>query len=457
MFHHQRTFLFLQGPPSPFFQQLGQRLLDDGHRVVKLHFQAGDALFWHHSPARFFRLPLGMLESTLTALWREHHVTDQVLFRDDRRWHAIAAPLARRYGIRNHVFDEGYVSPDWITLEREGSHQRSLLPRDAGWYADAERRLPTSLPPRPAPHSHVRHRLLGALERCAAVFNPLFNLPTRNVDMAPPACTGRHSGGDTPDIRESAAPTFEHSLAPGMAHSLPRERTSSLLGRGDRKRRRQPQRLGAPYFLLSLAPARQPDRDGAKDATLRQTRRRLLSLDELERIVASFAHHAPSGYRLLLVDVHRSPCRSATPLHATTRYLMRLARRLGIEGRLGVIGPPTLPVVSAAAGWVTPHMTQALTALSAGCPAFTRASLPCALPGLAASQHLDRFWHAPPSPDARLVATHRRVLIHATQINGDLYSPQGRDLAVINAAPRLSDTHSPLETLLRHSDARVAY
>ncbi|WP_162617869.1 hypothetical protein [Salinicola halophilus] len=437
MFHHQRTFLFLQGPPSPFFQQLAQRLLSDGHRVVKLHFQAGDALFWHHSPALFHRLPLGMLDHTLTTLWREYGVTDQILFRDARPWHAIAAPLARRYGIRNHVFDEGYLAPDWITLEREGSHERSLLPHDPEWYHQANRRLAPALPARATGDSRTRRGLFGTLERGVAILNPLLRLPGRYSESASPPPSFERVPRDGAATARSFSPRAETSVwAPAL-----------------RATNRRTTGLAAPYFLLSLSSSsRSGDRPRGHSAA-EPSGRPTLAFSELERVIASFARHGPPACRLLLVDPRRAFHRSIP----STRRLRHLARRWGLEGRLGIIGPPSTTAVSAAAGWVTPHLPQALLALQADCPAFTLAALPCAFSGLAASQHLDRFWHAPPSPDASLVDIYRRVLIHATQLNGDFYSPGGRALAVINAAPRLIDSDSPLETLLRHSYARVAY
>ena len=36
--------------------------------------------------------------------------------------------LARRRSLRLHLFEEGYLRPDWITLEREGVNANSRLP-----------------------------------------------------------------------------------------------------------------------------------------------------------------------------------------------------------------------------------------------------------------------------------------------------------------------------------------
>ena len=50
-----RSFLFLQGPCTPFFSQLAQRLKRDGHAVHRINFSSGDAVYWKHPSALNFR------------------------------------------------------------------------------------------------------------------------------------------------------------------------------------------------------------------------------------------------------------------------------------------------------------------------------------------------------------------------------------------------------------------
>ena len=55
----QRSFLFLQGPISNFFDQLGRALIARGHRVNRINLHFGDQLFWR-LPAMHYR---GRLEN----------------------------------------------------------------------------------------------------------------------------------------------------------------------------------------------------------------------------------------------------------------------------------------------------------------------------------------------------------------------------------------------------------
>ena len=50
----KRSFLFLQGPISNFFDQLGRALIARGHRVHRINLHFGDQLFWR-LPATHYR------------------------------------------------------------------------------------------------------------------------------------------------------------------------------------------------------------------------------------------------------------------------------------------------------------------------------------------------------------------------------------------------------------------
>jgi capsular polysaccharide export protein len=46
-----RSFLFLQGLASWFFDRLGRTLAERGHSVHRVNFNGGDRLFWRHLQA----------------------------------------------------------------------------------------------------------------------------------------------------------------------------------------------------------------------------------------------------------------------------------------------------------------------------------------------------------------------------------------------------------------------
>jgi capsular polysaccharide export protein len=78
------------------------------------------------------------------SLLDQHEFTDLALFCDTRAVHVPATTLARQRNVRVHVFEEGYLRPFWITVERGGVNAHSPLPRDPARYLEARKALPPS-------------------------------------------------------------------------------------------------------------------------------------------------------------------------------------------------------------------------------------------------------------------------------------------------------------------------
>jgi capsular polysaccharide export protein len=131
-----RSFLFLQGVCSPFFARLADRLKGDGHRVFKINFNAGDCAYWGARPASNYRGAVSELGDFLNDTYQRYGITDQILFGDSRPVHRPAVNHGEVFGVRTHVFEEGYFRPFWLTLEREGVNGHSLLPRDPDWFRE---------------------------------------------------------------------------------------------------------------------------------------------------------------------------------------------------------------------------------------------------------------------------------------------------------------------------------
>src|SRR5579859_1502471 len=95
----RRSFLFLQGPISNFFDRLGRALLARGHAVHRINLHLGDRLLWR-LPADDYRGALAEWRGFVGAALDRHRVTDLVLHGDRRPYHLVAAEEARARGIR---------------------------------------------------------------------------------------------------------------------------------------------------------------------------------------------------------------------------------------------------------------------------------------------------------------------------------------------------------------------
>ena len=130
----RRSFLALQGTASPFFSELATALMARGHRFTRVNFCGGDAAYAGSEPQLNFVGRSEELASWYESTVEEHRITDILMFGDCRAVHLPIHEISQRKGRRVHVFEEGYVRPNWITLEEIGVNGRSYLPRDASSY-----------------------------------------------------------------------------------------------------------------------------------------------------------------------------------------------------------------------------------------------------------------------------------------------------------------------------------
>lgn len=416
MFPTRRAFLFLQGPKSFFFHQLGQRLIDDGHKVVKVNFNLGDQCYWHLDGAHVFRDPWPLLGDFIAELWKRYEITDQVALDDCRPAHRDILRAARRRGIRNHVFADGYFQPHWVTLEREGVDGHSLLPRDPVWYHEIASLIPHALPARPFAAAATQRAISEFGYTLAEWTSPvLFRRTYKQLDMPRGFAFGGHAKRAWP------------------------------LESGHRDERyRQLMRHGYPFYLLPL--------QAETDTRIRHHSPFADIKELLETVVTSFANLAPRRTRLVILD---PPAPGNRGVNA--RFLRELERRFALHDRLVHLDARHLDtLIDHASGMVTVNGSEGTTALERGCPTLALGNAPYRLPGLTSLTSLDDFWIHPMGPDARLVRHYAKAVIYATQVNGGFYGRKGRDLAVVNAVHHLTSNVSPLERLLCGSRLPVA-
>jgi capsular polysaccharide export protein len=399
----------LQGPATPFFARLADRLRADGHQVCRLNFCAGDVTYWWRGQSRSFRARPAELPALLEELYRRHGITDQVLFGDRRPVHRPAVAQARADGVRTHVFEEGYFRPYWITLEREGVNGHSLLPRDAAWYLERGGRLPD--PPAP-----VRFR-------SPFWVRALHDVVYHTAGLANPVLFPRY--------RTHAGITAPVEYAGYVGRFLFKRRQCAR----DRARALAIAQGGQPYYLLLL--------QLNTDAQIRDHSAYAHMGEVIDHVAGSFARHAPPGSRLVIKNHPLDP-----GLMNYTRRLREAERRLDLSGRLVFLEDGDLPaLVRRARGVVTVNSTAGLVALEHGAPVLTLSQPIYHLPGLTSQGPLDAFWRDPVPPDPELYRCFRRCVIHATQVNGGFYCRAGIALAVEQSARVLVAERSPLESL----------
>src|ERR1700733_15095506 len=89
-----RSFLFLQGPISTFFDRLGRVLLARGHRVHRINLHGGDRLF-SRLPALDYRGRLDDWRGYVAEVLDREKITHLIVHGDRRPYHLVAAEEAR--------------------------------------------------------------------------------------------------------------------------------------------------------------------------------------------------------------------------------------------------------------------------------------------------------------------------------------------------------------------------
>lgn len=377
--------LLLQGPPGPFFRRLAGELGDDGVRVDKINFHGGDELYYpDHAVA--YRGSEDEWPDYLRRRITEQGIDALVLFGDCRPIHKAAIQQARALGVPVWVFEEGYLRPDYITLERDGVNGYSRMPHDAGFYVQQAAELPT--PPRAMPvappfYHHAYHvsRYALALARSQRRFPGYRH--HRSFDPWAQA-TGWLRGG----ARKPWHARRDRALLPLL--SGPWASRYFLV----------PLQVHADYQILEHSD--------------------FVAVDEMiEMVVRSFAAHAPAD--TLLVLKHHPMDRGNRDYGPALRGL---ARELGIEQRLLSVHDLHLPtLLKHARGVVTVNSTVGLSAIHHGVPVKVLGDAIYDLAGLTARLPLERFWIEQPAPERAIYQAFTKYLRWTNQHNGNFYRP----------------------------------
>ncbi|WP_290074710.1 capsule polysaccharide modification protein KpsS [Helicobacter rodentium] len=136
------NILLLQGPVGPFFYHLAQKLKKNNNQIFKLNFNGGDLLFFPFG-AQSYRGNLTDFKRFIKNFYLTNKIQKVLMFNDCRPLHKVAIEVAKSLKIPCFIFEEGYIRPNFITLEYEGVNANSTLPKDPQFFLNY-RSLPQS-------------------------------------------------------------------------------------------------------------------------------------------------------------------------------------------------------------------------------------------------------------------------------------------------------------------------
>lgn len=394
----KRSFLFLQGPHGSFFPKLGRALERAGHVVRRINLNGGDFATWPQGDG--FRGREKNWPTFIKKYLQEHEITDLVLFGDSRPPHAVAIEVARAADVRVHVFEEGYVRPDWVTLERDGVNGHSRLPRDSAWYRAQADNLPPvpTFPPIP---SYKTARGWAAFFYYAEVVLQHWRFPFH-------------------DSHRDRNPVWEGItyLRRFRGEAVERARAEADLASV----------RGRPYFLFPL--------QLNSDYQIRVHSRFTGVGEAIDHVLASFRAHAPDGVGLVIKE---HPLDSG--LNDWRKLVDETTRAMGIRDRVAFVEQADLlDLVHGSLGMVTVNSTSGTLSLAAGKPVKVLGDAVYDIPDITNQGPLDLFWQKPGYPHAATWEAFYRLMADRCLIHGAFLSNAGIDLLVVVATGRLLAT-----------------
>lgn len=395
-----RKFLFLQGPSSKFFSKLAHELRGRGATVTGVIFCPGDWLFWSGAAIHFRHKPAGWT-NFLKNILEQHAITDIVCLGDGRFWHKTAIEIIANDhpDIRINIVELGYLRPDWLTVETEGTGGNSDVPTK--FKAETNTPEAKSEPTHAGYHSSfIQYAAFDVAYHLANILFGWILFPHyRSLALHNPIQEWRGW------IKKAVLKPLRNRKANRIGKYLEAFEGQMFLF---------PLQLETDYQI----------RQHGTDEGIRTT---------LARIVESFANHAPKN-AVLLVKIHPLD-NGLTPWQA---MMLAAAKEHNCTDRCHYLDGGVLEqLLERAQGVVTINSTVGLTALRAGVPVKVLGRAIYNAVGITDQQPLQRFWKNPKNPDKTQVSHFVDMLIRTVQVRGGFIG-QGISDGVRNVANKLT-------------------
>ncbi len=409
-FRDERVLL-LQGPLGPFFRRLSQDLTLAGAKVFKVNFNGGDWLFYP-SGAFNYRGRMEDWPTYLEALLDQLDIDVIILFGDCRAIHSSIHEVAHQRGLEIGVFEEGYVRPDFITLEQFGVNGHSAIPCTPDFYLNNP--VPDTEQIMPVGNTFwfaVRWAVLYYF--AAGLLKPFFSHYRHHRPL-----TWLES---LPWLRSVWRKAYYMFKERGILARL----TGEWNGR---------------FFIVPL--------QVHNDSQIHVHSDFESVPDFLGEVMASFSRHAPQN--TILVIKHHPLDRAH---HDYTQLIYKQVKELGLQRRCFYIHDQRLPtLLNSTCGVVVINSTVGLSAISHGVPVIALGKAIYNMGGLTFQAPLDDFWkqYQHNKPDRVLFENFQRYLVSHTQLNGSFY----KRLPIVASATGLLWTLKNDTDLIQHQCER---
>jgi len=389
-----KNILLLQGPIGLFFKKIGKQFTRKGAKVYRIGLNAGDEFFasrqrytpYRGKPEEWYDFILHFLKT--------HQIDKIFIFGDCRYYQSLAVTAADTLDIEVFVFEEGYLRPHYITLERHGVNDYSHIPRYPEFYKNIQL-TKTPIAKHSTPNPIYNWSIVIMYYFIAKLLS--FRYPHyrhhRNF-----SATQEFFFGTRSLIRKPFYMQRDKKYLPIIQNELSHK-----------------------YFFVPL--------QTHNDFQILQHSGYGSIEKFIIEVLESFALHAYKDIYLILkhhpIDRGRKNYK---------KFIEEQASELGIQKRVIVVHDLHLPTcLEHAKGTVTINSTVGLSSLLKGTPTITLGRAIYNIEGLT-NKHtsLEKFWNNPKEPDPTLAIKFKQYLIESTQLNGNFFGRMPDELKLIN-------------------------
>ncbi len=379
-----KNILLLQGPMGDFFKKLDNAFRKMGAKTYKIGFNAGDFIFSNWDNYTPYRKRAGTQWKKFIRKFMEEKKIDKIfLFGDCRHYQSIAIKVALEMDIDVFVFEEGYIRPDYITMEKWGVNDYSHLSRDANFY----RKLDRIDIKKPKPAHQSKLKMVYSATLYYALSNLFYFRYPYYIHHREFSAVKEFFYGVRGAIRKLYYPQIDKKYMQKLE--------------GELKNR---------FYFVPLQTHN--DFQILQHSDFKSIEKFIIT------VLESFANSAPEDSYILFkhhpVDRGRKNYK---------KFIFEQSKLLNISDRVITVHDLHLPtILKLARATVTVNSTVGLTSIAYGLPTITLGRAVYDIEGLTSKgMSLNQFWKNYKRPDRNLYIKFRNYLIKNTQLNGAFY------------------------------------
>jgi capsule polysaccharide modification protein KpsS len=379
-----KNILLLQGPMGPFFKRFAQELEQKGANVVKVNFNAGDWIFF--PKGKSYKGSYHDWIEYIDCLIIDEKINQVFLFGDERLYHKLAiGKVFKPNNISVHVFEEGYLRPSFITMEKGGVNGNSNISKEPSFYLNNTFSTEKSGFNKPA----VKGQFLKSM-----LFSVIYGLAKSIGSFA--YRKYQHHRCLSP-LKQGILWLWGWFVKKPFYHLTEKHSYQIIKTQFNKK-----------YFFVPLQVHNDIQISHSPNKDVKEF---------IEEIVTSFALHAPKD--TILVFKHHPMDR---PYRNYKTFLLQLEKEHQLKGRLFYLHDQHLPtLLHNARGTIVINSTVGLSSLYHGVPVLVKGTAVYDLAGLTSQLSLDKFWNDQGVVDAILYKNYRLYLLYNNQGQGSFY------------------------------------